>query len=276
MFDAGNRDNIDYVIARFFYACGISFNAARSPYYEEMVRAINNGPKGYKPSRYEKLRTTLIDKEKSRVEKQLEPVRDEWPKVGCSIIMDGWIDRRNRPLLNIMVSCLRGPYFMRAIDCSLKEKNAIFQLELLCEAIEEVGPSYVVQVITDATPVCKVAGLMAQNKYRNIYWTPCFVELLKPVDTRYGSYFILLHRLLEVQGALSAMVIGEMWTDWRQSSLDVASKVRATILDDRFWVDVKFVVDVIEPIINVICYGDTYSPCLGEVYETLDSMCEKV
>eukprot|EP01018_Ginkgo_biloba_P040756 Gb_13500 [translate_table: standard] len=259
MFDAGSRDNIDYAIARFFYACGIPFNAARSLYYEEMVRAINNGPKEYKPLGYEKLCTTLIDNEKSKVEKQLEPVRDEWPKVGCSIIMDGWTDRRNRPLFNIMVSCSRGPYFMRAIDCSLKEKNAIFQSKLLCEAVEQVGPSYVVQVIIDATPVCKAASMMVQNKYRHIYWIPCFVhamnnvlkdlskfswiapiiekgreiqmfvcnhheaqsiyrfhakvELLKPVDTRYGSYFILLRRLFEVRGPLSAMVIGEMWSD---------------------------------------------------------------
>eukprot|EP01018_Ginkgo_biloba_P021118 Gb_25767 [translate_table: standard] len=237
MFDAGNRDNIDFAIARFFYACGILFNVARSPYYEEMVHAINNGPKGYKPPGYEKLRTTLIDNEKSGIQKELEPMSSEWPKVGCSIIMDGWTDRRNSPLLNIMVSCPRGPYFMRVIDFSLKEENAIFQSELLFEAIDEVGPSYVVQVITDAVSVCK-AGIMVQNKYRHIYWTPCFVhamnivlkdfskfswiapiiekareiqmfvcnhhqaqaiyrfhtkvELLKPIDTRYGTYFILL------------------------------------------------------------------------------------
>eukprot|EP01018_Ginkgo_biloba_P033729 Gb_05725 [translate_table: standard] len=72
------------------------------------------------------------------------------------------------------------------------------------------------------------------------------------------------------------MVIGEMWTDWRQSSSDVAIQVRRMRLDDQFWVDVKFIVDVIEPIIDVIRYGDTDSPCLGEVYETLDSMCEQV
>eukprot|EP01018_Ginkgo_biloba_P010149 Gb_26025 [translate_table: standard] len=92
------------------------------------------------------------------------------------------------------------------------------------------------------------------------------VELLKPVDTLYCTYFIFLRRLLEVRGALSAMVIGHMWTNWRQSSSDVAIQVRRMILDDQFWVDVKFIVDVIEPIIDVIRYGDIDSPCLGEVY----------
>eukprot|EP01018_Ginkgo_biloba_P003945 Gb_13979 [translate_table: standard] len=240
----GNRENIDLAIARFFYSCGILLNVARSPYYEEMVRTINNGPQGYKPLGYETPCTTLIDKEKSRVDKDLEPVQSEWPKVGLSIIMNEWTNRRNRPLLNIIVSCPRGPYFMRAIDCSLIEKNAIFESELLYEAIEDVGPSNVVQVITDVALVCKVAGMIVQNKYRHNYRTTCFVhamnnilkdfskfswiapivekgkkiqvfvcnhhhaqtmyclhakvELLKPADTRYGTYFILLRRLLDV------------------------------------------------------------------------------
>eukprot|EP01018_Ginkgo_biloba_P023557 Gb_28145 [translate_table: standard] len=226
MFDAGSRDNIDYAIVRFFYACGIPFNAARSPYYEEMVRAINNGPKGYKPLGYEKLRTNLIDNEKSRVEKELEPVQDEWPKVGCSVIMDGWTNRRNRPLLNIMVSCPRGTYFMRAIDCSLKEKNAIFQSELLYFN----KFSWIAPVIEKGREIQMF--VCNHHQAQAIYCLRAKVELLKPVDTRYGSYFILLRRLLEVRGALSAMVIGEMWTDWRQSSSDAAIQVRATILDD--------------------------------------------
>eukprot|EP01018_Ginkgo_biloba_P031178 Gb_27924 [translate_table: standard] len=111
----------------------------------------------------------------------------EWPKVGCSIIMDGWTDRRNRPLLNIIVSCPIGPYFMRVIDCSLKEKNAIFQSEILCDAIKDVVPSNVVQFITDATPICKVAGMIVQNKYRYIYWT-LFVHAMNNV-LKYFSKF---------------------------------------------------------------------------------------
>eukprot|EP01018_Ginkgo_biloba_P011493 Gb_23866 [translate_table: standard] len=71
------------------------------------------------------------------------------------------------------------------------------------------------------------------------------------------------------------MVISEMWTD-KQSSSNVAIQVRATILDDRFWVDVKFIVDVIKLIVDVICYGDRDTPCLGEVFENLDSMCEQM
>ena len=80
--------------------------------------------------------------------------------------MDGWTDCRNRPLINIIVSSISGPYFLKAIDCSGQEKNTMFLKEQLCDAIAEVGPSNVVQVITDAAPVCKAAGTMVQKEYR--------------------------------------------------------------------------------------------------------------
>ena len=166
MFDVKGREGVDLAIARFFLACGIPFNAARSPYFEQMVCAINDGPTGYKPPGYEKLRTVLVDKEKARLEKSMAPLKGSWYVDGCSIVMDGWTDCRNRPLINIIVSSVSGPYFLRAIDCTGQEKNAMFLKEQLCDAIAEVGPSNVVQVITDAAPVCKAAGVLVQKQYR--------------------------------------------------------------------------------------------------------------
>ncbi|GLJ04830.1 hypothetical protein SUGI_0004480 [Cryptomeria japonica] len=86
LFDVQGREAVDAAIGRFFYANRISFNVARSPFYEEMVRAINNAPAGYKPPGYEKLRTTLVDKEKSLVagKRTLDPWRAK-PDTGSRI-----------------------------------------------------------------------------------------------------------------------------------------------------------------------------------------------
>eukprot|EP00253_Pinus_taeda_P035891 PITA_35891 len=322
MFDVKGREGVDLAIARFFLACGIPFNAARSPYFEQMVRAINDGPQGYKAPGYENLRTVLVDKEKSRLERAMAPLKASWSVDGCSIVMDGWTDCRNRPLINIIVSSMSGPYFLRAIDCSGQEKNAMFLKDQLCDAIAEVGPSNVVQVIADAAPVCKAAGAMVQKEYKHIFWTPCVVhamnnalkdigkiewiqeliengrkiqmficnhhqpqaiyrkyakmELLKPADTRFATYYILLRRLVEMKEALSATVVSDMWEQWRLSTSDVALEVKRLILNDHFWVDAKFVAEIIEPICDMIRYADTDDPCLGEIYENMDSMCERI
>ncbi|XP_059076405.1 uncharacterized protein LOC131078326 [Cryptomeria japonica] len=252
-----------------------------------MVRAINNAPAGYKPPGYEKLRTTLVDKEKSRLEEQTAPLKRVWAQEGCSIVMDGWTDARNCPLLNIMVTCSKGPYFLKAIDCSGQEKNAEFLHSQLCDSIEEVGASHVVQVVTDAAPVCKAADLIEKGRKiqmficnhhhtQAIYRKFAKVELLKPADTRFASYFILLDCLCEVKGALCSMVVSDAWVAWKQSTSDIAVEVRAMVLDEHFWADVKFVVDFIKPICEVIKFADSDKACLGEVYEAIDSMCERV
>eukprot|EP01018_Ginkgo_biloba_P020548 Gb_02890 [translate_table: standard] len=173
LFEIENRGEVDLAIARFFYANGISFNVARSPCYGEMVKAIMGAPSGYKPPSFEKLHTTLVDTEKSRVKEEVAPLKHAWSIDGCSIVMDGWTDIRNRPLLNIIVYSTSRPYFFRAIDCSGKEKNTFFLRDVLSGAIKEVGVSNVVQVITDAAPVCKVVGLLVQKKYKHIFWIPC-------------------------------------------------------------------------------------------------------
>jgi len=107
-----------------------------------------------------------VDKENARLEKAISPLKASWTVDGCSIIMDGWTDCRNRPLINIIVSSISGPYFLRAIDCSSQEKNTMLLKDQICDAIVEVGPFNVVQVVTDATPVCEATGMMVQKEYR--------------------------------------------------------------------------------------------------------------
>ena len=48
---------MDSKIYRFLYACDVPFNVLRSPYWYEMVQAINGAPKGYKSTRYDKAKT---------------------------------------------------------------------------------------------------------------------------------------------------------------------------------------------------------------------------
>ena len=48
------------------------------------------------------------------------------------------------------------------------------------------------------------------------------------------------------------------------------------ILDDQFWGDVKFVMEFVEPICDMLRYVDIDGPCLGEIYENMDSMCERI
>ena len=90
------RDIADKAIKRCVYANGLSFNVVRSPYWQYMVRAVNEGANGFKGPDYEKIHTTLLDDEVVCVENAMLPIKDSWVKTGVTIVLDGWKDARNR------------------------------------------------------------------------------------------------------------------------------------------------------------------------------------
>eukprot|EP01018_Ginkgo_biloba_P012194 Gb_36652 [translate_table: standard] len=187
MMDVGGREDVDSRIARCIYACSISFNVVCSPYWQDMVRAINDGPKGYKTPSFEKVWTTLLTKEKSLVEQSIEPIRASWRTTGVSIVSDGWTDARNRLLINVIVVCPKDSMFLNAVDCNGELKDATFIANILIDAIESVGSLNVVQVITDNAKVCKAAGLLVEARYDIIFWTPYAVHSLNLILKKIGK-----------------------------------------------------------------------------------------
>ncbi|XP_059283958.1 uncharacterized protein LOC132037453 [Lycium ferocissimum] len=106
------RNTADKLAARMFFASGLSFNFARSPYFTKysLFLAENHIP-GYIPPAYDRLRTSLLAQEKTNIARKLQPIRDTWRKKGLSICSDGWSDIKRRPLINIMASSSRAQYF---------------------------------------------------------------------------------------------------------------------------------------------------------------------
>ena len=188
MVDVQGREEAETRVARALYACGIPFNVVRSPYWQDMVRAINTAPKGFKRPNYEKVRTDLLKKEKELLEDVLSPIRSSWGSSGVTIVSDGWTDTRRRPLINIIATSPKGAMFLKAEDCSGEVKDAPFIADVIMAAIEKIGPSKVVQVITDNAPVCKAAGLIIESRYDHIFWTPCIVHnlnlILEEIDDK--------------------------------------------------------------------------------------------
>jgi Protein of unknown function (DUF 659) len=178
-FDVATRNEIDEEISRAFYTGCPSFNFARNPHFIKSYQILSNsGVKGYKPPSYNKIRTTLLDRERVHVDRLLEPLKSTWTRKGVSIVCDGWTDVQRRPLINFIAITDGGPIFLKAINCQGEVKDKFFIFTIIKEVIEEVGPRNVVQVITDNAPVCKAAGMLIETQYPNIFWTPCVVHTL--------------------------------------------------------------------------------------------------
>ena len=85
----------------------------------------------------------------------------EWKKNGCSIMSDGWTDRKGITLVNVLVNCSKGTMFMESINASSMIKTREKMFELLDKWVDQVGEENVVQVIKDSHSSYNMAG----NKY---------------------------------------------------------------------------------------------------------------
>ena len=102
----------DY-IARWWYDADIPFNATRSPYYEPIFDAIYAAGKGFKGPTMHELRGSLLQKEIMSIDDYLKEFKNSWAHTGCTIMLDGWTNQRNRTFLNFLVFCQRGTMFLR-------------------------------------------------------------------------------------------------------------------------------------------------------------------
>ncbi|KAG5540988.1 hypothetical protein RHGRI_021021 [Rhododendron griersonianum] len=172
------REDADQKIASCLYQNGVPFNIVRSPSWADLVHAINTAPKGYKSPNYEKVRTSLLDKEQIKVQLALTPSMQDWSTHGVSIISDGWSNLRNEALVNVMAVSSSRAIFISAYEVSAVEKNAANIAELLFKAIDYIGPSNVVQFVTDNAANCKATGGIIQRKHPHVFWSGCLAHTL--------------------------------------------------------------------------------------------------
>jgi hypothetical protein len=72
------KQEVDDVVAEFFYACAIPFNVARSPYFKNVFKKAIDFGRGYVPPGSKALRTTLLSKTKDREANKLDDIRQSW------------------------------------------------------------------------------------------------------------------------------------------------------------------------------------------------------
>ncbi|KAK8474191.1 hypothetical protein V6N13_088410 [Hibiscus sabdariffa] len=183
------REVVDLKIMRCLCANAIAFNCLRSPQWHEMVQAINQAPKGYKSPSFEKARTSLLDECYRSVEKELSPVKDTWYVHGVSVVSDGWSNCKQDQLINVIAANSRGAMFMYCGVFNGVEKTGQVIGDFLLEAIEKIGPSNVLQVVTDNAKNCIAAGREVQKIHKHIFWSPCVCHTLNLIFKDFADAF---------------------------------------------------------------------------------------
>ncbi|KAL2320021.1 hypothetical protein Fmac_028990 [Flemingia macrophylla] len=143
-----------------------------------MIEAIGNYGPHLKPPSYHELRVPLLKKELEYTKGLLKSHEEEIVEYGCSIMSDGWTDRKNRTLINFLVNCSLGTMFVKSVDASEYTKTGEKVFELLNSFVEEIGEKNVVQVVTDNESNYDMAGKILQTVRPHLFWTPCAAHCL--------------------------------------------------------------------------------------------------
>ncbi|XP_057744932.1 uncharacterized protein LOC130962782 [Arachis stenosperma] len=128
---------------------------------------------GYKPPSYHELRETQLKKAVTNVDEMLTEFKVEWKRAGCSIMSDGWTDKKSRSISNFLVNSPKGTFFLYSLDTSDISKTTDKVVKILEDAVEFVGEENVVQIVTDNAANYKAAGEKLMETRKKLYWTPC-------------------------------------------------------------------------------------------------------
>ncbi|XP_021751854.1 uncharacterized protein LOC110717460 isoform X1 [Chenopodium quinoa] len=168
-----NRKEVVSAICEFFYYAGIPMQAANSLSFQKMLELVGHyGPDLIGPSS-QLISGRFLHDELSTVKSYLAEYRTCWAVTGCSIMADSWKNSQGRTLINFLVSCPRGVYFVSLVDATDVVDDPLSLFKLLDKVVDEIGEENVVQVVTQNTPSYKTAGKMLEDKRKNLFWTPC-------------------------------------------------------------------------------------------------------
>jgi hypothetical protein len=167
------REEACLEIASFFYNNAIAFNVAKSDEFRRMFEMVARHGLGFKPPSYHELRTKYLKQKMEETTKLIEEHKLVRKKTGCTIMSDGWTDKRRRTILNYLVNSPKGTVFLKSIDASHITKTVDKIFEMIDQVVEQVGEENVVQIVTDNAANYKAAGAMLMDKRKKLYWTPC-------------------------------------------------------------------------------------------------------
>ncbi|KAJ6907908.1 hypothetical protein NC651_018370 [Populus alba x Populus x berolinensis] len=94
--------NARKVIARWWYDVNVPFNGVKSYYYQPMIDVIASMKPGFKGPSYHDLRGPLLKGVVHDVHEYLFEIKADWKLYGCSIMADGWSNRRNVSIVNFL------------------------------------------------------------------------------------------------------------------------------------------------------------------------------
>jgi hypothetical protein len=161
------KKEADRAVGRCLFWSDIPLSITKNnPFWQSMCDAIVVVGPGYKSPTFEELRGPILQEEKKDINSRLAEFKQSWEISGCTVMSDGWTDRKGRSLLNFLVHCPRVTMFIKSIDASTHLKDATLLCELMDAFIQEIDMHNVEQIITNNATNYVVVGRLLMERHR--------------------------------------------------------------------------------------------------------------
>lgn len=168
------KEDVDEILARFFFADGLNSNIINSTYFHDMIKAVAAFGPSYEPPSMHELSGSFLSKEKERIEKSVALVKESWPHTGCTLLCVGRSDGMPGSFqVNIFISSPRGLSFLKAITMDNVDAAGNSVASILSSTIVEVGPTNVVQIISHLGHANEYLESHILSEFPHIFWSPC-------------------------------------------------------------------------------------------------------
>jgi hypothetical protein len=148
------------VVGRCFFWSDIPLNITKNnPFWQPMCDAIAVVGPGYKSHTFEELWGPILQEEND-INSRLVEFKQSWEISGCTMMSNGWTDRKGRSLFSFLVHCPRGTMFIKSINALAHVKDATLLCELMDATlfIQEINMPNVLQIIIDNATNYVVVG----------------------------------------------------------------------------------------------------------------------
>ncbi|KAL0345279.1 UNVERIFIED_CONTAM: hypothetical protein Sradi_4359200, partial [Sesamum radiatum] len=145
------RENAVQKICRWMYDAGLPFNDVNYKSLRLAIEAIGQYDPSMKPPSHYKIRVKYLKKKLKHTNNIMKAWKEDQTKYGCSLMANGWMDRKHKSLINFLVNIPKGTKFVGSIDASSYSNMGEKIFELLDKFVQQIGEKNVIQVITDST-----------------------------------------------------------------------------------------------------------------------------
>ena len=146
--DSATKEKLDEQIARLFYSCNLAFNIADNQIFKDTIELLCPG---YSPPSRKDIGGYLLDNVHEKLKTNLSHMRKDLVGKNAALILDGWSDIHNTPVIASSLHCDGKSYFLSAVDTGTNKKTAQYCTDIATNAkADDTFGCNITGVVTDS------------------------------------------------------------------------------------------------------------------------------